>query len=912
MKGKVNQDIHASVDWSRFSVSFFRGFPDLSVNLHQVSVVGMAPFEGDTLAGLKRFEIRVNPFSVLKKEIQVKSIRVDQPLVNGVVLEDGTANWDLTSASGDEIHGQAEVEEDGDPETAMSLSLHKFAIRDGRIYYTDQVSGTEASMEGVSLDLSGDFSLDLTQMDLQVNISKINAKSGGLSYLKDGTLGVDLIAEANLVENRYSLQKNEIRINGLVLGAEGVVSLLDEGAMDLDLKFYSKETDFRTLLSMVPAIYLKDFEDIKTSGKLQLDGMVSGLLKDTLLPDASLNLQVSDGYFAYPDLPKDVSDVQINVTVDYKGSDMDATTVNVQRFHLLLGGNPFEMNMQVDHPVSDMHVAGEARGVIDFASLKDIVPMEDVSLQGRLDTDLSWDTRMSFIEKEQYDRVDLDGSLLLEQVHVETAVLPVPVELSKMQMEFNPRFVDLVTLDLILGSSDLHLDGDLRNFIPYLFDGQTVSGSLNVSSELLDVNELMPETDAEEPAEGEVEVETDSLINVSPDSLARPARIRIPENIDLAMTLQMGKVLYDQIEVDQVLGKMKVSEGVAYLDNLSMNIIEGEALGSGQVDTRGEFTEVDMTMELKGIDIPSAYSDFVSVERLAPMAKYCKGRANMNLEFRSLLDAAFAPLYESIDAEGSMFTRGLQIYDLNTFVKLSEMLKNEKFKEIAPDEVDINFKVQDGRVMIAPFDMAFESSEITMSGSHGIDMTLDYLLDMNIAKTDLGKGAKDLMSGMALLASGAGIKIPQSDYVKVKAIITGTFDKPKVATDLSANLKSSGETVVETVEQKVIEEVEKVEEQVREEAGDQAERIISEAEAEAEQVMEEARKAGEALVLEAEKQGENLIKEAGNNAFKQIAAKRAAQELKRQAEKQSETLIGEAQEKADELIRQAREEAAKI
>ncbi len=92
-----------TVDWSRFSLSLFRGFPDLSVNLHQVSVVGLEKFEGDTLAGLERFEFRVNPFSAIRKDIQVKSILLDRPLINGIVLEDGSANWDIAIDGGEEI-----------------------------------------------------------------------------------------------------------------------------------------------------------------------------------------------------------------------------------------------------------------------------------------------------------------------------------------------------------------------------------------------------------------------------------------------------------------------------------------------------------------------------------------------------------------------------------------------------------------------------------------------------------------------------------------------------------------------------------------------------------------------------------------------------------------------------------------
>jgi hypothetical protein len=140
--------------------------------------------------------------------------------------------------------------------------------------------------------------------------------------------------------------------------------------------------------------------------------------------------------------------------------------------------------------VSDMHVAGAARGLIDFATLKEVVPLEDLALEGKLETDLRWDTRMSYIEQERYDQVDLEGTLMVQDVLVEAPDIPVPVELSKLHMQFTPRVVELLGLDLMLGSSDLHLDGELSNFIPYVFDGQVVSGSVNLSSQLLDANEL--------------------------------------------------------------------------------------------------------------------------------------------------------------------------------------------------------------------------------------------------------------------------------------------------------------------------------------------------------------------------------------------------------------------------------------
>lgn len=928
VKQEINKQVEASVDWSKFSLTFFRGFPDLSVNLHDVSVVGLGQFEGDTLVGLKRFEFRVSPFTALKKEIVVKSILLDRPLINGIILEDGTANYDIVPEGepGDEMPDtDVEKTEEAKAETAaeageeessaMGVSLKLFAIKDGRISYTDLSSDMEASIDDFDLELKGDFSMNETEMSLMMAVQGITAKSEGVRYMKNGTIEMDVLAAANMKTSTYTLKKNEIRINGLVLGAEGVIQMPEDGSIITDIRFFTKETSFATLLSMVPAIYLQDFESLKTSGSLALEGTLKGTMKDELLPDATLSLQVSDGFFSYPDLPKDVSDVQIKLLVNYKGSNQDETTVNLEKFHLLLGGNPFDISLKVDHPFSDMHVAGMVKGMIDFASLKDIVPMEDLKLDGRLDTDLKWDTKMSYIENEQYEQVDLDGQLIIEDVHVNAPDIPVPVQLKRMAMYFTPKYVNLETLDLLLGSSDLHLDGRLTNFIPYVFDNQTVSGSLTVSSQILDANEFLAESESTS-AEETVPEDTTGTQSVgeapASDTVVVSSALKIPENIDFNLSLDMKKILYDNIVVENLTGKMAVNQGVAKLEDLNLNILEGTVNVKGTVDTRKELTEADVKLKLLVIDITASYNTFVTIEKLAPIAQHCKGKANVEMDLFTQLDGDMNPIYESIDAKGHLYAKNLKVEQPAALEKLSAMLKNEKLKNLELERADIWFAVQDGRVIVEPFDMNFDQSQITASGSHGIDQTMDYLLDMKIAKSDLGSGANELMSSMSALAAGAGIAVPQSDVVKVKAKITGTFKDPKVSTDLSGNLSDTKAAVKTAVKEKVTEEVKKVEEEVREEVSAKADEIIKKAEAEKARLVAQATEQGEKLKKEAKAQGDKLIKDAGSNPIKQIAAKKAADELNWQAKKKSEALILEAEQQGDALIAKAKEEAGRI
>ncbi len=715
-----------------------------------------------------------------------------------------------------------------------------------------------------------------------------------------------LHAAVNLLENRYTILENEMMINNLVLGTRGEVLLLEDGAMDLDISFFSKKTSFQTLLSLIPAIYLSDFESLEASGSLVLEGDVKGIMADSLMPDVLVKLEVTDGYFSYPELPKDVSDVQIKMVANYDGKNTDQTTVDVEKFHLLMAGNPFDIKLRVDHPISDMHVAGEMKGIIDFGSLKDVLPLEDMKLEGRMTSDLRVDTRMSYIEQENFEAVDLNGLLLVEGMVLETPDIPVPVEIRKMEMIFNPRYVSLSGADLQLGQSDLQMEGAMSNFIPYVFKGETISGALKVSSTLLNADELLAETeeagvDSSEPAAGAL-----------PDSLSVPSPAKIPANVDIVLELDLKKLIYEGILLEDITGELKFKEGVAYMDGLEMDVIKGHATAQGKVDTRGEFTAAELTLDLQEVDIPTAYSTFITVERLAPMAKYCMGYANLKLDFASLLDASFSPLYESVSAEGRIFTRDLKIYNTSSFVRLSEILKNEKFREMAPDDMNIKFRIKEGKVIVDPFDLMFNESKITVSGLHGIDMSMNYLLDMKIAKSDLGKGAGEILDGVSAMALSAGIAIPQSDYIKIRAMIKGTFQDPQITTDLSSNLATGKAEVKKMVEERVIEEIEKVEEEIREGASEKADEILKQAEQESARVMNEAREAGEQLIQEAEKQGENLIKEAGSNPLKKMAANKAADELLRQAQKQSDNLLKEAQLKADEIMEKTKTEAGRI
>jgi vacuolar-type H+-ATPase subunit H len=398
---------------------------------------------------------------------------------------------------------------------------------------------------------------------------------------------------------------------------------------------------------------------------------------------------------------------------------------------------------------------------------------------------------------------------------------------------------------------------------------------------------------------------------VPSDSLAIPGRFEIPELIDFNMDLAMHRVLVDELTFRYLEGNLRVGEGVAHIDHLKAEVLKGTINLSGTADPREEYMKVDASVQLDGLDIPTAYEKVISVERLVPMARYCRGTANLTMHYSSLMDEKLTPVYGTIDAEGRVFTEGLQIYNLQGFVNINDLVRNEKIRRMAPDEVEIDFTIRNGRVQVAPFDVDFDDSRITVGGSHGIDHSLDYLVDMDIAKKDLGPGALSMVNSMTFMAKAAGLKVVESDFVNVKATITGTFEKPILKTDLSGNM-GTGASVGEQLRNRAKEEIESIEEEVRGKASQRADQIIADAEAEAARIVNEARRKGDQLVQEAKLQGDQLIEDAGSNALRKMAAERAAKELVTQAQKQSDRMVEEAEKKAAEIVEKAREEASRL
>ncbi len=232
-------------------------------------------------------------YALSGKPIVVRGVELDQPRLNLIALEDGTANWDISRQTADASRQSSKP---------MDLSLRRFEIKNGDIAFDNRRARLKATLKGYDQSLSGDFSQKQVAVKTKADADTVSVSFAGIPYLNRVRLGLDADVAADLANKVYTLKTTDLSLNDLKLGVTGSARSTGK-LLGLDLAFKAPSTKFLSILSLVPAVYAHDFDKVKTSGGFTLDGRIKGEYGDSAFPGVRLNAKVDNAAFQYPDLP---------------------------------------------------------------------------------------------------------------------------------------------------------------------------------------------------------------------------------------------------------------------------------------------------------------------------------------------------------------------------------------------------------------------------------------------------------------------------------------------------------------------------------------------------------------------------------------------------------------------------------
>jgi hypothetical protein len=890
-KEQINNNLNAKADFEKLSLSLFRSFPNVSVGLKNLYVAGVNEFEGDTLISVNSAEVVVDLISAIKMEnIKIKRIIINEPSVHAWVLPDGKVNWDIVKDTGEEETDTITSDMD------IKVELKRFEINHAIIRYDDDSSKMSASLDDLDFAMKGDLSQDFSTLSLNATTKKLNFIYDGIRYLTDAALALNMDVDADLKNGLYTLRDNSAVLNDLVLKFEGNIGIPNEEDITMDLKYGLDKADFKSLLSLIPAIYMNDFQDVRAMGKLKLDGIVKGTYNEQTMPNVLLNLLVENAMFKYPDLPKSAENIGIDVRLFFDGVQNDNTTVDVNKFHVDLGGNPINMTLNIKTPISDMHINGNANMDLNLATINDVIPLDSTTLQGEIKAALDFMGYLSYIEKEEYEKFKADGSMFIKDFTYASPDLPRDISIKQASLAFSPKFLEVKNFDAIMGKSDFHASGKIEDFIPYVFKDETIRGNFVFTAGVIDLNEFMSE----------------STENVEESDTVPLTVIEIPANIDFKLVSRIDKIYYDKLEIENTIGTILVKESRVILDGVKMNLLDGSMQLSGEYNTKDVKSPlIDFDFKATAIDIPSAFTSFGILQKFAPIAGKTVGKVSLGMKYTSFLSENMMPLLQSVVGKGNFTSDHVGIKSSATFDRIGNALNTNMFDNMVLKKLGVNFDIRNGRLMVNPFETKMGNATLLIGGDQGLDQSMNYTVGITIPRSELGAAANAPIDKLMSKAAGAGLKIDPLENLNIRVKVGGTFRDPKIGLDLTENTSQAKEAMKEQVKQAVQEQIDTKKEEARAAAQAEMDKIMAEAQKEADLIRQKAADAADVVRKEANTNAETLVSKAKDPISKRVAEE-GAKKIRKEGEAAAQKIIKEADAKAETILQEAKEQADKL
>ena len=878
IKAAIDKALAESVDadmvWDTddFSISLFKNFPNATATLNNFGIVNRAPFEGQILFAVEHFEVEVDIFSLLGDQIKIKGIELDHPEVFIKVLEDGTANYDIAIAS-DSIQNDPASDT---ATVAYNIGIDHWQITNGHVIYDDASMPFKMELTNLQHSGSGDFTQDIFDVSTKTTADSVTVGFDGIEYITDKHVDIDAILTISDEYTKYTFKENAMAINDFTLNFEGYLAMLEDGSMDMDINYGTRENTFKSLLSLVPGVYNEDFKDIQTEGTLSFEGTVKGKYDSLTLPAFGLSMKVDNALFKYPDLPTAIENINMDLLVDNNDGIIENTMVNLKQFHMDFGQNPVDAkillknlrdydmdatvkgklnlgelntmfpmeglsmkgifnidltasgvydsvkqlmpsidatmamsdgyvktsefpyaleNLSFDAKITDqagtmsdfkavvnnfkMIMDGEpfganltlqnldnyqwdlaAKGTIDLDKITKVFPLEGMSLAGLIKADINTAGVMSDLEAERYEKLPTSGTVSVSKFKYTDNELPYDVTIETAQASFNPRQMTLSSYKGTIGKSDMSLDGTISNYIGYMFgENQVLKGTMNLRSNMLDLNEFMAEEDpAAAPTVGEEEA---------------MGVIQVPEDIDFILKSDIEKALIMDMEVKNATGIIIVKNGIANLTGLNFNLLEGAFVINGSYNARDiKKPEYNFNMDIKNLSIQKAFTTFEMVRKFAPIAEKVNGNLSTNFRVNGLLNDEMMPNLVTTSGAGLLEIAKATVNNSKIVNSIMGIANLGKVDEFNLRDVLMSVKIEDGKLKVEPFDVTIGGYKTTIGGATALDGGIDYNLKMDVPAGKLGTQFNNLIATYGG-GSNSGSVIP------LNIGLGGSYDSPR-------------------------------------------------------------------------------------------------------------------------------------
>ena len=763
----INNNVNATVTFKDADLSLLKNFPLISLTVNDVVVANKAPFVGDTLFNTKELSLSLKLTELFKnatETLSIKSIVTKEGDINIIFDKDGNGNFDIAKAS--------EETATTSNNSSFSLNIEDYELADINFNYLDRSTNTKMSLDSIYHSGEGNFAEDIFNLDTQTT-GYLSLDLDQTNYFSKVKISLDAVLGIDLKNSKYTFKENTGYINQLPLEFDGSVQL-DEESQLYDLQFKTPTSSFKNALALLPKQYAGNLESITTEGNFEVKGVVKGTLSDNTIPAFDIEIISKNALFKYADLPKSVTNINIDTKIVNKTGLVKDTYVSIDQFNFKIDEDAFSANGNLKNITTNPYINLTAKGTINLANIGKVYPAPlEKALAGVLKADITTNFDMNSVEKGNYQNIKNAGEITVTDFKYEGTDVANPFFISKTKVTFNTNTIKLNEFDVKTGTSDLSIKGNLDNFYGFIFKNDVLKGNFTLNSNNLKVADFIAADTTTKPTTETKETTSSPL--------------KIPAFLDVKFTATAKKVAYDNINLTNVSGDLYIHDETVDLKNLKTDVFGGNIAFEGNVSTKGTTPTFKMDLNLSKLNIGESFGALDMLKSIAPIAKAIDGKMNSTITVSGDLNENMTPNLSTItgDLLGQLLNTKLNTNNSKVLSALSSNVSFLDADKLNLDKITGNFSFKDGKVTVKPIPLKYNDINIEVGGTHGFDQSMNYNLVFDIPVKYLGTDVTNLIAKLTAKDAASIKSIP------VNGTLTGSFNSPKFTSnikDATANL----------------------------------------------------------------------------------------------------------------------------
>lgn len=661
-----------------------------------------------------------------------------------------------------------------------------------------QFSSPENSFKSLLSLVPGIYTQDFGKIETKGDLSFAGFVKGTMSDTQMPAFNMALkVSEAMFKYPDLPTAISNINMDLLVDNKSGVIDNtvvdlkklhLDFGANPVDarilienLKDYRMDGNVKASLNLAELSKMFPMEGLDMKGAFAIDANAKGVYDSIkkIMPAINAKMSLSNGYVKSSEFPLPLEDLRFNSSVQNTSGKMAETLITVKDFGMLMDGEKFTADLILQN-LDDYTWDVKANGGIDIEKITKIFPVEGMTLAGKVKANIETKGKYSDMEAGKYDRLPTSGTASLKDFKFNSKDLPYTVTVSQAEAVFDPKKIEIKNTNGTIGKSDFAVSGAINNYIGYLFgNNETIKGTMNFNSTLLDLNEFMTETDAPTTTE--------------PTSFGV---IPVPENINFVLHSNLKTVKMMDYTLTNAAGDIIVNDGIANLNGISFNMLGGEFVVNGTYNTKDIAHPLyDFGLKIDNLSIQQAASSFSIVQTYAPIAGLVSGNFNTDFKVSGELGQDMMPKMNTVNGSGLLKIAQAALTQSKLVSGVTSLTKLDDADQVTLKNVLMSAAIKDGQLSVKPFDVKFGNYVTNVSGSTNLDGSINYLLKMNVPAGKLGAQLQGFIN------KNAGTNNPTNE-IPVTIALGGNYKDPKTSLLMDEQKQQVTQAVTAAAEEK--------------------------------------------------------------------------------------------------------------